>query len=162
MTNTDENSVEHLEAFLLRARAQTWAGGAEPTRTTPRGEKQYEYSEGALVYRDTFMTGDDSFFGQETLYESEQPIWNILYAGQVHKAGVKGPGVKAVYAFLQRAVRATVTDNRLGREANHAEGEWAYADLGEIHGNKFWGSEWVSFGGKEVYRLKYCGGWIIE
>ena len=52
MTNTAEIGVESFEAFLRRARAQTWAGGAEPTRTTPRGEKQYEYGEGSLVYRD--------------------------------------------------------------------------------------------------------------
>lgn len=153
-------STEFLEAFLQKARANTWASGAEPTRVTPRGETQYEYGEGTLLYRDTLVADSDSFFGQETLLEAGQPVWNLIYAGQVHKDGVKDPGVKAVYAFLQRAVRATVADSRLGREANYAEGDWTYADRGETHGNEFWGSEWVSFGGKEVYRLKYGGGCI--
>jgi len=156
-----EMSREAAEAFLVRARAQTWASGAEPTQGERPGEKQYAYSEDSISYRDTYIADDDSFFGQETVLEAGQPVWNIIYAGRVHRAGVKGPGVKAVYAFLQQAVSATVADNRLGRQADFADGEWTYADRGKIRGNEFWGSESVSFRGKEVYRLKYGGGWIV-
>lgn len=156
----NEISAASFEAFLQRARANTWASGAEPTRVTAQGETQYEYKEEARLYRDTYMGTADSFFGQETVYEVEMPLWNIIYAGQVHRAALADPGPDAIYAFLRRALIATGENSRLGRQAHYEEGDWVYTDQGETHGNEFWGNEWVSYRGTEVYRLKYGGGWI--
>lgn len=158
----NEISTESFEAFLQRARAHTWAGGAEPTRVTPQGETQYEYKEETRLYRDTFMGGADSFFGQETVFEIEIPLWNTIYAGQVHPAARMAPGADAIYAFLRRALIATGENCRLGREAHYQEGDWVYTDRGETHGNEFWGNETISYRGAEVYRLKYGGGWISQ
>ncbi len=156
----NEISARSFEAFLQRARASTWAGGAEPARVTPQGETHYEYKEGFRLYRDTYMGSAASFFGQETVFEVEIPLWNIIYAGEVHQAALTDPGPDAIYAFLRRALIATGENCRLGREATYQEGDWTYTDRGETQGNEFWGNEWVSYRGVEVYRLKYGGGWI--
>ena len=156
-----EVSAEAFEAFLQEARANTWASG-QPAAVGPAGEHRYEYAASGLQYRDAYMVTETSFFGQETVLREGQAMWNMIYAGQVHKGAAKDPGPAAVYALLRRAVLAAGLDSRIGRAADYTEGEWTFADQGETHGNEFWGEEWITLRGAEVYRLKYGGGWLPQ
>lgn len=146
--------------FLTSARARTYAGGAEPDRTDPSGAKVYELQEGDLRYRDGYLDDEVSFLGQETLHLQGEPVWTMVYAGQVMLEAAGEPGAAAIYSFLQRALAATIADSRLGGEADYAEGDWRYEDCGESSGSEFWGDETVTLQGVEVYRLRYGGGWI--
>lgn len=146
--------------FLTSARARTYAGGAEPTRTDPSGAKVYELHEGDLRYRDGYLDDQVSFLGQETVQRRGEPVWTMVYAGQVSAEAAGEPGAAAIYAFLRRALSATIADSRLGGQADYAEGDWRYEDRGESSGGEFWGDERITVQGAEVYRLRYGGGWI--
>jgi hypothetical protein len=94
---------QQLAEFLAVAKRATYAAQGDAASVPPLlpGSRQLEYQLGAVLYRDIYF-GFAFFVGQETVYESDTPIWAMGYAG-----GITDPhqDASAIYEFLQLALR---------------------------------------------------------
>src|SRR5947207_5725027 len=93
---------QQLAEFLVAAKRAAYAaqGNATVTPLLP-ASRQFEYQLGSVLYRDIYF-GLAFFVGQETVYENDQPIWAMSYAGGITDAQADAG---AVYSFLRHALR---------------------------------------------------------
>ncbi|MBL7162616.1 MAG: hypothetical protein ISS57_08415 [Anaerolineales bacterium] len=145
-------------AFLSKAKGSTYAALEPSQRIEPvlAGSTQYEFRQGALLYRDIYF-GMAYFVGQETVYFSSDAIWGMSYAGGVSQEMPEGE-MKKVYTFLREALRVIPPEKPIrGPESFKGEG-YRYTNrlLGDF--KRFSGVETISHGELSVYQLHYSGG----
>lgn len=94
---------EQLAQFLVQAKRATYAARGDSASVTPlvAGSRQLEYQLGAILYRDIYF-GFTFFVGQETVYENDNSIWAMGYAGGLVD---RNADADAVYKFLRTALR---------------------------------------------------------
>jgi len=158
----DRTKTMRLSAFLVEAKRRTYAGlDDDATVSTPIivGSKQLEYADRDLSYRDIYF-GMAYFAGQEVVMADQRTIWSMSYAGGISSAITDREKIRAIYAFLRKAL-LRVDEERPFRGPSHfEEGSHRYTDSSEGDISEFHGVEQVYLEGARVYRLDYCGGII--
>lgn len=147
---------EQLANFLVQAKRSTYAAQGDAASVAPLlpGVTQLEYALGDFLYRDIYF-GFAYFVGQETVYESDAPIWAMGYAGGMTDTGAD---VNAVYKFLRAALRQVESASPFrGPGLIRGDGfQYTSQTTGALE--NFSGIERISSNRAIVYELRYHGG----
>lgn len=150
-------SVPGLEAFVVRAKANTYAGSGGARPSCRPGSHDLGFDEGPWRYLDSYFGGTD-FIGQEVVWRDDVPVWAMNYYGRIlDSARIDAEGAG-------RLIKASLT--ALYREGRFLGGfDWqlddlVYRDRSEGTVEAFAGREAILIGADEIYRLDYHGGLI--
>ncbi len=72
--------LDTLEAFIVRAKAATYVGGAASLLPYRLGSKDLQFAEGDWAYHDSYL-GESDFIGQEIVYYRRVSVWGMNYFG---------------------------------------------------------------------------------
>ncbi len=146
-----ERDRNETAAFLLRAGRATYAGkGKEIPVPSAPGAHEFEYSEGALLYRDRYF-GGRRFAGEETVFDGETCVWAMNYLGRTLADDFPPDFLKA--ALLLRPLEAPYRGPEMYREGR-------YVYVNEASGGFEWfiGREAIYVDEHRVYECTYHGG----
>lgn len=135
--------------FLIRAKKATYAGKGAETASSRPGSHDLVYSEGELMYYDTYL-GGEKFAGEEALWISGIPYWSMNYAGRVTGDNFSGD-------FLKEALRNVTADKPFRGPDSYTNGEYTYTC--EVSGDFDWfqGYETFSYKGETIYDCYFHG-----
>jgi len=145
-----------LAEFLVQAKRATYAAGSNEAAGTPllSGSRQLEHRLGDVLYRDIYF-GFEFFIGQETVYENDQPVWAMSYAGGMASTAVNA---NEVYPFLQKALRQVEAASPYRGPGLIRGDDFQYTSQTNGTLENFWGIERISRNRGVVYELRYHGG----
>ena len=147
--------------FLIEAKKQTYANEEVKKSLSSRtGSHDYEYSNGNMLYHDTYF-GGTNFMGEEVVYLSnETPIWGMNYYGVTLDDTLSE---EVIDKILRPALMQVGKDNSLPlrgpKEFTTAEYKYTFEVSGTI--DYFEGIESIYKNNQKVYVLK-CHGGIIK
>jgi hypothetical protein len=150
--------IEALKRFLAKAHANTYASEtAQPLSTERPGFTEYEYSDQAWAYRDSYC-GGRRFIGEEVVrFAREGIVWGMNYYGYV--VG-DSPDMKVIYSFLKKALRVGVEGGIALRGPYTWETEIFKYECDTDRFAEFSGHERIYFKKSIVYEAYYHGGLI--
>ena len=149
--------MEGLEAFIVRAKAQTYVGGGAFREPCRRGSHDVGLEEGEWSYLDSYFGGTD-FLGQEVVWRAGEPIWAMNYYGRI----LDDVRIDAATAgsIIKQALSAMYNEGRFLGGFEWQAGNASYVDRSEGDVRSFRGIERILIDRDDVYRLDYCGGLI--
>jgi len=143
-------SFNELKIFIAEARRNTYASGKNSVeKPLLIGSHQFEYRKGDYFYRDIYFGGEENFTGQEVVYQSDKPIWSMVYCGSVEPEEISD--------FLKNSLLNLSKKCRFGEECEFEEGDLKYEDKGEGTLERFIGKEQIFIKDESVYELNYQG-----
>ena len=148
----DKNKIEE---FLLKARANTYAGNAGKVEPFLQGSHQLEFKEGGFLYRDVYNQGNSVFAGLETIYFQDKPVWSMSYYGNF-----KAMSEEETDKILRGALIANKDRVRIYKEVTWDKDEYSYNCAGYGDMDELGGEEQITKNGKKVYYFYYAGGFI--
>ncbi|MBB1091373.1 hypothetical protein HUU61_08715 [Rhodopseudomonas palustris] len=152
--------IVRLTDFLVEAKRRTYAGlDDDATIATPalRGSKQLEHRASPFAYRDIYF-GMGFFVGQETLSVDDQVVWSMAYSGGAQDDITDVATLRAIYAFLRRALAAVDPALPFRGPQFIRDGGLAYENSAVGTLSRFHGLETISCNDRKVYALHYSGG----
>ncbi len=155
----DALSLQQLNAFIVRAKANTYVGSAPKIQSCRPQSHDLQFHEEPFYYLDSYFGGSD-FIGQEVVYFRMHPIWAMNYYGkilvpQLITAAQAGQMIKVSLSKLYEE------DRFLGGFAYDVDGT-VYTDTNEGTIESFTGKEWITKQDERVYELVYHGGLIKD
>jgi hypothetical protein len=146
-----------LIKFLLKARANTYAGSGGKVDSLLRGSDQLEYAEEDWLYRDIYYTGKEIFMGLETVYYQNKPIWAMSYYGNF-----KGMTEQEIDNILKKALLENWQTARTWEKSEWQKEDYKYICEPDFDGSikEMAGFEKILKQGKQVYTFFYAGGII--
>ncbi len=151
--------LAELEAFIVRAKAVTYAGDGEPVAPARRRSHDLEFADGEFLYHDTYFGGAD-FAGEEVVYWRGAPVWAMNYFGRItDDAAITAEQAGRV---LKASLTALYREGRFLGGFEHAHEGYVYRDVSDGPAAWFRGRETISREGREVYELLYNGGLIRD
>ena len=154
--------MENLYNFLIEAKKNTYANARVERKPSSRvGSNDYEYSNGGMVYHDTYF-GGTQFIGEEVVYDgnSDKPIWGMNYRGATLDSELSEEAMdKALRPALMKVGEDDILPVRGPRQFVNEDYEYTF----EVEGNleQFDGIERIRKDGTIVYELRCCGGIIV-
>ena len=139
--------------FLIRAKKATYAGKGPETAPSRPGSHDLKYSEGDLMYLDTYL-GGERFAGEEALWISGAPAWSMNYAGRVTGEQFSGD-------FLKEALSHVPEDKPFRGPEVYSHGDHTYRCSVEGDFEWFRGREIIEYRGETIYECVFHGGIII-
>ncbi|MCL2461552.1 MAG: DUF5680 domain-containing protein [Defluviitaleaceae bacterium] len=136
--------------FLLRANKVTYAGKGPESAPSRPNSHDYQYSEGALKYIDTYL-GGAKFAGECALWENDVPFWAINYAGRVVADGFSGD-------FLKEALLRASEEYPFRGPKRYENGDYSYQCGVKGDFRWFYGFEEIFYKGEKVYECAFHGG----
>jgi hypothetical protein len=153
----EELSLERLEAFIITAKAATYAGNGKRVQPTRPGSTDLSYEDGDLLYRDSYFgTGD--FIGEEVVWLRGEPVWAMNYYGYIlvpEELSAEESG-----KVIKESLTALYSEGRFLSGFKHQTSLGIYIDTNVGDVSNFHGMEWTERGGKRLYELRYHGGLI--
>jgi hypothetical protein len=152
-----ELSLERLEAFIIKAKAATYAGNGMRVEPTRPGSIDLSYEEGDLFYRDSYF-GSGDFIGEEVVWFLGEPIWAMNYYGYIlvpEELSAEESG-----KVIKESLTALYSEGRFLSGFKHQTTLGLYIDTNEGDVSNFHGMEWTERGGRRLYELRYHGGLI--
>jgi len=153
----EELSLEQLEAFIITAKAATYAGNGKKAEPTRPGSIDLSYEDGDLLYRDSYFgTGD--FIGEEVVWHRGEPIWAMNYYGYIlvpEELSAEESG-----KVIKESLTALYSEGRFLSGFKHQTSLGIYIDTNVGDVSNFHGLEWTERGGERLYELRYHGGLI--
>lgn len=151
-------NLNKFSKFLKTAKKNTYASEMAKESISQRlGSKNYEYSEGELLYHDAYF-GSRDFIGEEIVYENKKPIWGMNYNGFVVD---KNTNEKDTYIFLRKALIQDYDDIIPVRGPKNFKIEnYEYKNNVDGKLDKFEGREEILKDGKLIYYAVFHGGLI--
>jgi hypothetical protein len=149
---------EELQAFVVRAKAQTYAAGAGKVPGSRDGSHDLRFVEGEFAYLDSYFGGTD-FLGQEVVWWRSEPVWAMNYYGHILEPG----DIDAARAgrVVQASLSALYKEDRfLGGWRFEVDGD-VYVDTSDGDVSRFRGVEWIERNGRRLYELEYHGGLVV-
>jgi hypothetical protein len=155
----NEEFLQNLTAFIVRAKAATYVGNGEHAPSCRPGSHDLKFADGDWFYLDSYFGGRD-FIGEEVVYHSGKPIWAMNYYGHILRNNLITP------AQAGRVIKASLSEmykekRFLGGFHYLYEG-FAYTDTSEGAAKSFRGREFISQNGETTYELFYHGGLIQD
>lgn len=151
------NDTRVLEKFLIKARVQTYAGSVGVVKSALNGSKQLEYQYGDLLYRDVYYIGKDKFYGIETVFDGDKPIFGMSYYGNW------GDMTEDEIDKILRGALIANPKTRLNKEINWEKDGFKYSCQPDMTGDltEIGGTETISKGDDQIYIFYYAGGMLI-
>jgi hypothetical protein len=146
-----------LEAFIVTAKSATYVGNGEKIAPSRRGSHDLKFEQGRWRYLDSYFGGTD-FLGQETVWDSGEPVWSMLYYGYITRPDLID-GMRAG-ATIKEALSAMYREGRFlgGWDFTGPHGVYRDTSTGTVE--HFHGRETIAVGGIEAYALDYFGGLV--
>lgn len=151
----------NLSEFLIEAKKQTYANeNVKKQFSSRKGSHDYEYSNGNMLYHDTYF-GGTNFMGEEVVYEQgDTPIWGMNYYGVTLDETLSEEAVdKVLRSALMQVGNDDIIPVRGPKKFINGEYKYAFNVLGSL--DYFEGEEVIYKEDKKVYVLK-CHGGIIK
>jgi len=145
--------TEEQVSFLCRAKKASYAGNGAETVPSRPASHDLQYSEGSLVYIDTYL-GGERFSGEEAVWQDGKPVWSMNYAGRVVDQPFSGEFLKAVLAQVPM-------DKPFRGPDYYTDGTYVFEQTAEGGIPWFQGYEKITAGGRLVYELFFHGGTVI-
>jgi hypothetical protein len=150
-------SLERLEAFIITAKAATYAGNGMKVEPTRPGSIDLSYEDGDLLYRDSYFgTGD--FIGEEVVWYRGEPIWAMNYYGYILVPEELSPEESG--KVIKESLTALYSEGRFLSGFKHQTSLGIYIDTNVGDVSNFHGLECTERGGERLYELRYHGGLI--
>ena len=150
----------NLSEFLIEAKKQTYANeNVKKQLSSRKGSHDYEYSNGNMLYHDTYF-GGTNFMGEEVVYEQgDTPIWGMNYYGVTLDETLSEEAVdKALRPALMQVGNNDIIPVRGPKEFINGEYRYTFNVSGNL--DYFEGEESIYKDNKKVYVLKCHGGTI--
>lgn len=150
-----------LYSFLIEAKKQTYANeNVKKLASSRKGSHDYEYSNGDMLYHDTYF-GGTYFMGEEVVYKSnDTPIWGMNYYGVTIDDDLSEDAIdKALRPALMLVGSDDVIPVRGPKEYVNGDYKYTFNVSGDLE--NFEGVESIYKSDKQVYELK-CHGGIIK
>lgn len=146
-----------LVAFLLEARANTYAGNRGKVKSAFPGSTQLEYKEGKWLYRDLYNLGNKIFMGLETVYFNNKPVWSMCYYGNFKKMAEN-----EIDKILPATLIKYKNKARLWYKVEWKKENFKYVCTPDFNRgiDEVAGLEEIYKGKDKVYLLYYAGGYI--
>ena len=152
-----ELSLGRLEAFIIKAKAATYAGNGKRVQPTRPGSIDLSYEDGDLLYRDSYFgTGD--FIGEEVVWYRGEPIWAMNYYGYILVPEELSPEESG--KVIKESLTALYSEGRFLSGFKHQTSLGIYIDTNVGDVSNFHGMEWTERGGRRLYELRYHGGLV--
>ncbi len=139
-----------LLAFLLRAKRATYAGFGPEAEPSRKHAHDYVYEETPFLYRDSYVGGHE-FFGEEIVWQNEQPVWVMNYCGRTCSENFSGD-------FLKESLRNNTPAMPFRGPASYQRGDYLYYCKVTGALDWFYGEEAIYFGSELVYEGRFHGG----
>lgn len=138
--------------FLCKAKKSTYAGNGSESKASRPNSHDFEYAEGDFRYIDTYL-GGEHFSGEEALWENDNPLWSMNYAGRVLDYRFSGK-------FLKEALSLVSKENPYRGPIMYEKGLNKYHCI--INGAFEWfqGYEEIYYNNSKVYECYFHGGLI--
>ena len=153
--------MNNLYSFLIEAKKQTYANGnVKKVESSRLNSFDYEYTDGVMIYHDTYF-GGTNFIGEEVVYDEDKtPIWAMNYHGVTLNEELSE---EAIDAALRPALMRVGEDNILPLRGprEYVNGDYTYKFRVNGDLTDFEGEEEIFKGNEIVYRL-VCHGGIIK
>lgn len=146
--------MEERIKFLLEAKKATYAGEGPEVSPSRPSSHDLKYVRGNMKYIDSYL-GSEKFAGEEAIWENEEPLWAMNYAGRVTGDGFSGD-------FLKQALLLVPEDKPFRGPEQYTDGHFIYNCT--VDGDFFWfrGTEEIWNGDTKVYECMFHGGVIKE
>lgn len=144
---------DELRAFLIKAKANTYAaqrGFVEPGRP---GCKDLRYAEGPYEYLDSYA-GERDFSGQELVYRDGRVVWSMNYYGAMMADGLPEGFIETLREALKLA---TLAEPYRGPRS-YDRAPYSYKSVVQGVLTMYNGIEEIYLADKPVYRLYFHGG----
>lgn len=152
--------MKNLKDFLIEAKKQTYANGnVKKVESSRLNSFDYEYTDGKMIYHDTYFGGTD-FIGEEVVYdESQTPIWAMNYHGVTLNENLSEEAIdNALRPALMKVGEDDILPLRGPKEFINGEYKYIFDVTGNL--DNFEGEESIFKGEEKVYCLKCHGGRI--
>ena len=152
--------MKNLKDFLIEAKKQTYANGnVKKVESSRLNSFDYEYTDGKMIYHDTYFGGTD-FIGEEVVYdESQAPIWAMNYHGVTLNENLSEEAIdNALRPALMKVGEDDILPLRGPKEFINGEYKYIFDVTGNL--DNFEGEESIFKGEEKVYCLKCHGGRI--
>jgi hypothetical protein len=153
----EELSLEQLEAFIVKAKAATYAGSGAPVESSRSGSIDLCFEEGDFSYRDSYFGGAD-FIGEEVVWHRRGPVWAMNYYGYILEPDKLSDEESG--KVLKESLTALYREGRFLGGFRHQTALGLYVDTNEGDLTCFHGLEWTERDGERLYELRYHGGMI--
>ncbi len=148
-----------LEAFIVRAKANTYVGGGQKSLAYRPHSHDLQFHEGSFSYLDSYFGGTD-FIGQEVVYFEVKPVWAMNYYGRILNPALID-GQTAGRIIMESLAKLYQQGRFLGGFENETS-LGTYFDTNEGDVSSFRGLEWITIKDQKVYELVYQGGLVKE
>jgi hypothetical protein len=142
-------------AFCLRARTRTYAAQVGRTEPLLPASEQFEFADGAWLYRDVFYQGNGLFSGLETVFHEGRPVWTMAYFGDYSRMTEQQAD-----GMLQPALMALWDTTRTHVHVDKELPGYRYTCAGEGSAGQLKGREEILVDERMVYWFEYAGGFI--
>jgi len=144
---------KRLLDFLLKARTKTYAGTGGKVKPTFKDSVQLGYTEGSLLYRDLYYSGNGVFAGLEVVYFQNEAAFTMSYFGNF-----KGMAEEEIDKILRKALQENWDKTRIWNRVEWQDGKFKYVCDGDGDWDELGGTEEIYKEGKKVYWFYYAGG----
>lgn len=152
-----ENFSQQLNKFIVRAKAVTYIGNGEQTKSSRPESRDLAYQEGPFTYLDSYF-GTVDFIGEEVVYFESQPVWAMNYYGRViQPEKITGAEVGKI---LKTSLSEMYKEGRFLGSFEYTVDDCTYWDTNRGDLGSFSGREWITRDEEVVYELLYHGGMI--
>ena len=152
--------MKQLNDFLIEAKKQTYANGnAKKVESSRLNSFDYEYTDGKMIYHDTYF-GRTNFIGEEVVYdEKDTPIWAMNYYGVTLNENLSEEAIdNALRPALMKAGEDDILPLRGPKEFINGEYKYTFEVKGDLA--NFEGEETIIKVDEKIYCLKCHGGKI--
>lgn len=146
-----------LEKFIIKARIKTYAGDGGKVMASLPGSTQLEFSENNFRYQDVYYTGEHTFYGMETVYLQEKPVWGMSYYGNW------GEMTEEEIDKILRGALIANPETRLYKKINWIKNEFLYECNPQTTDgiDEIGGEETIFKNNKRAYIFYYAGSLLI-
>jgi hypothetical protein len=154
-----QTDITELNAFIVRAKAETYVGSGEHSTSSRLGSHDLRFTEGDWAYQDSYFGGSD-FIGEEVVYFAGQPIWAMNYYGRITRTDL----LTAAQAgeIIKTSLSKLYKQGRFLGGFKYIENDLTYLDASEGEADHFQGREIIIRGQEIAYELLYHGGMIKD
>ncbi|MFA8435298.1 MAG: DUF5680 domain-containing protein [Marinifilaceae bacterium] len=149
-----ENKEEFIK-FLIRAKQSTYAGDGQYSKNSRPGSTDLQYREGNFQYIDTYL-GNSDFIGQEVVWVDGKAIWGMNYFGKMLTTDIPDGFVDCLKLALKNPPKDA--PYRGPKLVQTKEFEYHCNWKGDL--DLYEGNEQILMNGKEIYNLKFNGGFL--
>ncbi len=152
-------SLTDLNAFIVRAKARTYAGNAKASFSYRPFSHDIQYHEDNFAYMDSYFGGTD-FLGQEVVYFQHKPVWAMNYYGRILLPKIIDSSIAG--QIIKTSLSELYKQGRFLGGFEYTLGEYIYTDTNEGTVASFTGQEWITSHNNRAYELAYHGGMILD